>query len=88
MRTMATIEVSDAVYEALEKETEPGESIDDLLLRVLDLEAGEKKAKIDDSGVESGDIHGGTNMWTVYDQLGRERKEGESLSDTFRRLQG
>ncbi|QSG08991.1 hypothetical protein [Halapricum desulfuricans] len=85
---MVTIEVSEAVYEALEAETDPGESIDDLLTRVLDVGSVEEPAEVDDSGVESGDIHGGTNMWTVYDQLGRERKEGESLSDTFRRLQG
>ncbi|QSG05487.1 hypothetical protein [Halapricum desulfuricans] len=85
---MVTIEVSEAVYEALEAETEPRESIDDLLTRVLDVGSADKPAEVDDSGVESGDIHGGTNMWTVYDQLGRERKEGESLSDTFRRLQG
>ncbi|MCU4717169.1 DUF7557 family protein [Halapricum hydrolyticum] len=83
---MATIEVSDDVYEVLEKETEPGESIDDLLARVLKIDT--ERAQLDDSGVDSGDVHGGTNMWTVYDQLGRERKEGESLSDTFRRLQG
>ncbi|MFW6018917.1 MAG: hypothetical protein ACOCPX_08845 [Halapricum sp.] len=83
---MATIEVSDAVQEALEAETEPGESIDDLLSRVLKLDV--ERAGPDDSEVESGDIHGGTNMWTVYDQLGRERREGESLSETFQRLQG
>ena len=83
---MATIEISDAVHEALKAETEPGESIDDLLSRVLKLDA--ERTRPDDSEVESGDIHGGTNMWTVYDQLGRERKEGESLSDTFQRLQG
>ncbi|QSG11914.1 hypothetical protein HSBGL_1497 [Halapricum desulfuricans] len=85
---MVTIEVSENVHDALEAETEPGESIDDLLTRVLDVGSVEEPAEVDDSGVESGDIHGGTNMWTVYDQLGRERKEGESLSDTFRRLQG
>ncbi|QSG15663.1 hypothetical protein HSEST_2148 [Halapricum desulfuricans] len=88
MRTMATIEVSDAVYEILDEETGENESIDDLLVDLLGIE-DEEPPKPDVSEVESGDIHGGdTNMWTVYDQLDRERAEGESLADTFRRIQG
>ncbi|WP_229120920.1 antitoxin VapB family protein [Halapricum desulfuricans] len=85
---MATIEVSDAVYEILDEETGENESIDDLLVDLLGIE-DEEPPKPDVSEVESGDIHGGdTNMWTVYDQLDRERAEGESLADTFRRIQG
>lgn len=85
---MATIEVSDAVYEILDEETGPNESIDDLLTDLLGVE-GQQPPKPEVSEVESGDIHGGdTNMWTVYDQLDRERAEGESLAETFRRIQG
>lgn len=85
---MATIEVSDAVYDILEEETGPNESIDDLLTGLLGVE-DEEPPQPEVSEVESGDIHGGnTNMWTVYDQLDRERAEGESLADTFRRIQG
>jgi len=85
---MVTIEVSEAVYDILEEETGPDESIDELLIGLLGVE-DEEPPKPDVSEVESGDIHGGdTNMWTVYDQLDRERAEGESLSDTFRRIQG
>ncbi len=85
---MATIEVSDTVYEILAEETGPNESIDDMLTDLLGVE-GKEPPKPEVSEVESGDIHGGdTNMWTVYDQLDRERAEGESLADTFRRIQG
>ena len=85
---MATIEVSDAVYEILDEETGPNESIDDLLTDLLGVK-GQQPPKPEVSEVESGDIHGGdTNMWTVYDQLDRERAEGESLAETFRRIQG
>jgi len=85
---MATIEVSDAVYDILAEETGPNESIDDLLTDLLGVE-DEESPQPEVSEVESGDIHGGdTNMWTVYDQLDRERVEGESLADTFRRIQG
>ncbi|MEF8827346.1 MAG: hypothetical protein V5A34_12155 [Halapricum sp.] len=85
---MATIEVSDAVYEILEEGTGPDESIDDLLVDLLGVEEGEPPEPAT-SEVESGDVHGGdTNMWTVYDQLDRERVEGESLAEAFRRIQG
>jgi hypothetical protein len=85
---MATIEVSDAVYEILEEGTGPDESINDLLVDLLGVEEGEPP-ELATSEVESGDVHGGdTNMWTVYDQLDRERVEGESLAEAFRRIQG
>lgn len=86
---MATIEVSDAVYEILEEGTEPDESINDLLVDLLGVEEEEEPPEPATSEVESGDVHGGdTNMWTIYDQLDRERVEGESLAEAFRRIQG
>jgi predicted CopG family antitoxin len=85
-----TIDVSEAVYEALENKQRTGESLDDTLRRILNIGAA-KQLETEDSGeaFEASDhYHSQTSMWTVYDQLSDEQKEGETLDETMRRLEG
>lgn len=74
------LRVSEAVLERIEAAKRDDETIEEALERILQID-------LDEDAVEAADVyHQTSNRWTVWDALIEQRRDDETLAETFRRV--